>query len=278
MPELIIVILIVGILALIALPKVEQDRTPEAVDEIMQAIRYTQMLNMQNNRSDPNDPDWYKKRWVFFVKDWGYSVVRVTDIDREKFEYAPDPLYPGRVLKSGEIYYHDGFQCCNLTPRDHYKINPRAEVFMKHGLHFTQAALTYPHFALTYPQYKKKYGESIFSVYCGGNIIGGMEQIRGCNIAFDEFGRPINYNISSNYNKKYVPSSWYNPRDAGFWIVVAGHKTVGIIKIEEETGFMKVKYYDKSELLRYGGDGFLLNGSPFKGLASPTAALGSDFD
>ena len=67
--ELVVVIVAVGIIAVMALPRVNDDHIAEAADQVMSHIRYTQHLAMQDNKFDPTDANWFKKRWsIGFTK------------------------------------------------------------------------------------------------------------------------------------------------------------------------------------------------------------------
>ena len=75
MLELVIVIVAVGILALAALPRLDRDQLGSAVDDIMTAVRKTQLLAMQDNKFDPTDPGWYTKRWMIEVSSDRYTIT-----------------------------------------------------------------------------------------------------------------------------------------------------------------------------------------------------------
>lgn len=95
-PELIIVILVVGILALIALPKASKDPLPLAVDQVMTDIRYTQRLAMNDSMVDPTDETWPMRRWrIDFTSspagDLGYSIFR----EKGHRLYSGPTSYPG---------------------------------------------------------------------------------------------------------------------------------------------------------------------------------------
>ncbi len=74
MLELVVVIVVVGILALAALPRLDRDQLDSAVDDIMAAVRKTQLLAMQDNTFDPTVPDWYTKRWRIRVSSNSYVI------------------------------------------------------------------------------------------------------------------------------------------------------------------------------------------------------------
>ena len=63
MLELVFVIVVLGILAALALPRMDRDLRQEAADNILSAIRYTQHLALNDDKTDPFDPNWQKELW-----------------------------------------------------------------------------------------------------------------------------------------------------------------------------------------------------------------------
>ncbi len=63
MMELVFVIVVLGILASLALPRMDRDLRQEAKDNILSAIRYTQHLALNDNKTDPTDTNWQKGLW-----------------------------------------------------------------------------------------------------------------------------------------------------------------------------------------------------------------------
>lgn len=64
MIELVFVIVVLGILASLAIPRLERDIRQEAADNILSAIRYTQQLALTDNKTDPFDLNWQKEFWT----------------------------------------------------------------------------------------------------------------------------------------------------------------------------------------------------------------------
>jgi len=64
MIELVFVIVVLGILAALALPRLERDLRQEAADNILSAIRYTQHLALNDNKTNPFDANWQQKLWA----------------------------------------------------------------------------------------------------------------------------------------------------------------------------------------------------------------------
>ena len=65
MIELVMAIVVLGILAALALPRLERDVRQEAADNILSAIRYTQHMAMNDNVVDPSVLTWQQKFWRF---------------------------------------------------------------------------------------------------------------------------------------------------------------------------------------------------------------------
>jgi len=65
MLELVMVITVLGILAVLALPRMERDVRQEAADDILSAIRYTQHYALMDNVINPNNSNWQRAFWRF---------------------------------------------------------------------------------------------------------------------------------------------------------------------------------------------------------------------
>ncbi len=61
--ELILVIVVIGILASLSIPRIKRDRQIEAINNILSSIRYTQHLALIDDKVDPNDSSWQKRLW-----------------------------------------------------------------------------------------------------------------------------------------------------------------------------------------------------------------------
>ena len=63
MVELVMVIVVLGILAAVSLPKLDRDIKQEAADSILSDIRYTQHLALMDNKHDFDNPKWHQRFW-----------------------------------------------------------------------------------------------------------------------------------------------------------------------------------------------------------------------
>ena len=123
MIELIFVIVVVGILAAIMIPKLNRNASREAANQILTHIRYTQHLAMQDDKyenfiSNQSKP-WFKLRWgITFnetslkecsidkpgVKTWKYSVFFDKSLNgniNSESEVANDIYKSGKLLSGG---------------------------------------------------------------------------------------------------------------------------------------------------------------------------------
>ncbi len=100
MIELVMVIVVLGILASLALPRMERDVRQEAGDNILSAIRYTQHLALMDNKANVNENpavNWQSSLWqMHFASsggEWYYVVASNNDYDTnlDEDEAALDP-------------------------------------------------------------------------------------------------------------------------------------------------------------------------------------------
>ena len=123
MIELIFVIVVVGILAAIMIPKLNRNASREAANQILTHIRYTQHLAMQDDKYEnfvsDNPVRWFRMRWgVAFnntslqkcsidkpgVNTWKYSVFFDKSLNgniNSESEVANDIYKSGKLLSGG---------------------------------------------------------------------------------------------------------------------------------------------------------------------------------
>jgi len=63
MLELVFVIVVLGIIASLAMPRIDRDLKQEASDTILSHIRYTQHLALSDNKHKFNEPKWQRAFW-----------------------------------------------------------------------------------------------------------------------------------------------------------------------------------------------------------------------
>ena len=100
MIELVFVIVVLGILAALAMPRFDRDLKQEAADNILSAIRYTQHLALVDDRHKFDDAKWHRRFWkIMFAQcsdgTYFYRIGNDDDMDStstfEQSEAAIDP-------------------------------------------------------------------------------------------------------------------------------------------------------------------------------------------
>jgi len=101
MLELVFVIIVIGILAVLAMPDFRPHPLQQAVEQVAAHIRYTQHLAMSDDKYDPNDQLWFRENWqIEFVSTASNVWYKIySDIDHQgnsdnatQREPALDPL------------------------------------------------------------------------------------------------------------------------------------------------------------------------------------------
>jgi len=113
MLELVLVIVVVGIISAVMVPRINNVQIDKAAQQVLNHIRYTQHLAMMDNQFDPDDPNWYKKRWqIHFATlnhKLGYTIYRDLNLNgnpstvASKKEVAKNPLNSKQLLTSRSI-------------------------------------------------------------------------------------------------------------------------------------------------------------------------------
>ena len=208
MTELILVVVVLGILAALAMPRMERDRTQEAADTILSDIRYAQHMAINDYRENPRDNEWQKTFWQVKIENCadssGVFIMVGADKDKggdiDKIEAAIDPA-------NGKPMFWKNTDDCT------------------HGGDTTVS----PNIFLT-----NKFG--IDSISGSG----------GCNgvkhIGFDHLGRP-HVSFSSSETPDY---SSYMQEECIFRFTLKGGADEFSIHIEPETGYAYIEEQDAS--------------------------------
>jgi len=165
MIELVLVIVVLGILAALAVPRLERDHRQEAADNILSAIRYTQHLALIDDKHEFDNPNWIEKLWQIrfdsgsSAAGFSYLIGSNENADPQisQSETAIDP-------SNGKYFYNQ-----NANPTIDSTESPNVFIGKKYGV------------------------DSItFQGGCSGSQ----------HIAFDHLGRPhVNiYNASNDYS------------------------------------------------------------------------------
>ena len=215
MLELVVVIVVIGIIAAAALPRINDDHIAEAADQVMSHIRYTQHLAMQDSKFDPTDARWFRKRWsITFTRaafceggnEWRYSVYHddgdTTGNLNSANEVARDPLDPNKFMSSG----WSGISKSNCA-----KTSSKYNLARKFGI--------------TNVELRGVCGDSNLQT-----------------ISFDEFGRPMRSVSTPNGGgaTRGYDRLVYNGQNCQ--IVLTTARRTATITIAPETGFVQVTY------------------------------------
>ena len=128
MIELVMAIIVIGILAALAIPRMERDTRQEAADNILSAIRYTQHLALVDDKTNPFDGSWQKTLWqIRFSQpsgEWLYVVGSNTDhgANIDQNESAIDPAN-GKYMHSGNASPADSDESPNIFLTHKYGVS-----------------------------------------------------------------------------------------------------------------------------------------------------------
>lgn len=164
MIELVFVIVVIGIIAAVALPRFESDNVQEAMDQILSDIRYTQHLALVDNVINPTDIRWQSAFWTIQFRNnagWAYTIGSDSNMlgNFDLIEAAVDPR-DGRP-----IYGNVAEGATNVSPK----------VFIS-----------------------KKFGITNVDFATGCNVVtGSVGTNNASHIGFDSFGRPHKGHLGS---------------------------------------------------------------------------------
>ncbi len=155
MLELVFVIIVIGILAVLAMPDFRTNPLQQAAEQVASHIRYTQHLAMSDDKFDSNDPTWWEKRWQI--------------------------RFPHTTINGVVVYYYEVFRDENKAGNSNINeeaVDPLTNQTIGDGLNAVAAIPDKSLVNLT-----KKFGIELVGGTC---VIGGAYP----TIAFDNLGRP----------------------------------------------------------------------------------------
>ena len=132
MIELVFVIVVLGILASLALPRLDRDLRQEAKDNLLSAIRYTQHLALMDNKTDPTDTNWQKKLWQIRFSTSADNLANFYTVSSDaapyngavsKDEAAIDPINGKYMYNAGGDTTIDADESPNIFIGKKYGIN-----------------------------------------------------------------------------------------------------------------------------------------------------------
>ena len=136
MLELVFVIVVLGILAAFAMPRLDRDLKQEAADNILSAIRYTQHLALMDDKHKFDDPKWQRRFWrIMFAQcsdnKYFYKIGNDDDMDStstfEQSESAIDPSN-GKMM-----YVANNGDCTGNTVSPNILIGKKYGVTVQNG-------------------------------------------------------------------------------------------------------------------------------------------------
>lgn len=210
MLELIFVIIIMGIIAVVVIPRTGSNKLAEAATQLLSHIRYTQHLAMVDDKFNPNDSVWYKKRWqILFANTagsgntWSYMIFSdslgnstgTPDVN----EHAVNPLDSSKFLTGG-------YSAGNIAFDD-----ARASAELNIG---------------------KKYGITAVDFSSSCSVAGSKR------VAFDHLGRPMKGNLSSMTGSYSAGTQRLITQTCNITLTDSGGNL--IISIEPETGYAHI--------------------------------------
>lgn len=210
MLELVFVIVAIGILSAVFIPRFGQNKLSEAANQLISHIRYTQHLALMSDEYNASDASWYKKRWqiVFSSADAyannkpSYSIFSDKDADGsvDPNELALNPIDKTKYMTGGVTGY------AQLDIRNMSTFVGTKELNL--GT-------------------KYKIDTVSLSASCSN----------GTKIAFDHLGRPLKGPLSG-YASPYPNNDLIsNPCD----ITMTSSYGTAIIRIEPETGYVHLQ-------------------------------------
>jgi prepilin-type N-terminal cleavage/methylation domain-containing protein len=208
MMELVFVIVVIGILAAVVIPREGSDRLHEAALQVISHIRYTQHLAIVDDKFDANDANWFKKRWQIIFSNSAYTDDKpaytifsdtsgTASGNPDQSEIAVSPFNSSKVLSGG----HSG------------TIDFRTDAGKRVATKEMNLGATYG------------IGSYLLTGGCSG-----------ARVAFDHLGRPISGNLSST-TTSYQAGRLITQRCD---IVLADSERNVTIAIEPETGYAHI--------------------------------------
>ena len=206
--ELIFVIIVIGILAAVIMPRINRDHRQEAADSILSAIRYTQHLALNDDKTRPDGGVWQRRLWhIRFSKGnvagtkWFYTISSNND-NNSNVDFNETAIDPS----NGKRFYNAA---------GNYDVDPNES----------------PDIFLT-----KRFGIDSID-FTGCNVPTGSSGSNAAHhIAFDQLGRP--------HKGVYGAANDYRTIMQGDCTITFGFEDSGIanlsILIHRDTGYAEI--------------------------------------
>lgn len=201
MIELVFVIVVIGIITAVMLPRIDRDNVYEAAQQVISHIKYTQHLAMMDNKYDDTNVNWFKERWQI-------TFTQCTTPDRVMYTvYSDRPAYGGLPARAEAAQ-----DPLSRMPLYHNNCSPTA------GVDDDKVDL------------EANYNISILDVsQCLDNAGNPIQRI-----GFDTLGRPF-----SNVSTAASSTDTYLNNDCTITLAVDNDSNV-TITIEAETGYAHI--------------------------------------
>jgi len=122
MIELVFVIVVIGIITAVMLPRIDRDNVYEAAQQVISHIKYTQHLAMIDNKYDDNNTDWYKERWqIGFTSCTSGDIAYTIHSDEAAYGVLPARAETARDPLSKLRLYHNN--CLQDPAQDDGQVN-----------------------------------------------------------------------------------------------------------------------------------------------------------
>jgi len=136
MLELVFVIVVLGILAALAIPRLDRDRKQEAADNILSSIRYTQHLALLDDKHKFDNANWQRRFWhlyfgtceskAFYAVGSDDNMTGSTNARVANTEAALDPR------NGKKLWANDGVSCNGTLPGT--ELSPSIFIGKKYGI------------------------------------------------------------------------------------------------------------------------------------------------
>jgi len=124
MLELVFVIVVIGIIAAMVIPRIDRDNIAEAANQMVNHIKYTQHLAMNEDVYSDTVVNWFRRRWQIELQPCGgYSVYSDTNMDTlfTANEAALDPQTKLALFTDGACQEDIG-NYAKVSLQNHYDI------------------------------------------------------------------------------------------------------------------------------------------------------------
>ncbi len=222
--ELIFVIIVIGILSVVFIPKFGQNKLSQAANQVISDIRYAQHLAMVDDKYTPINSKWFKSRWeIQFHKNltftnskcphktypniWAYTIFS----DKPAYTGNPNiseiginPINSNQLLSGG---YNNTLCVDNTNNNSSQQSMSNLRLGEKYGI-----------------------TNIIFSGGCRSNVR---------DIYFDHLGRPFN-SMNTNYAYELPSLGWHKLLTSPCDIKIINSSGTATIQIEPETGYVHI--------------------------------------